>query len=404
MPRISLVRFATGLALVIAAVAGGRTDASALAVLAFGLINTVITLPGTRWVTWAAIATAAFALAWPSDRPLLMSILWLAWPSAMLVGWGFGRDDLPRRVAADAAHRRNARLGLAAIVAAVATGVLFYRAVFGSGLGQTAALFVGVPAIMAVVVTFALTPRSALGVAFKAITIGLLVSMIFLTEGILCVLMSAPLFFGVAVAIAALGERLRRPASGRPRVLSCVALLAFVPMSLEGVWPATSFERQTEVSVTRVVRASPEAVAKALQDAPRFDRPLPRFLRAGFPRPVDVRIDHGASPARWVVHLRGGETRLNGQEPRPGDLVLVLDDYAPGRARWRVVSDDSHMRHFLRWQDAIVEWRAATDGGTVVTWTLRYQRDLDPAWYFGPWQHYAAALAAGYLIETVATP
>ena len=37
-------------------------------------------------------------------------------------------------------------------------------------------------------------------------------------------------------------------------------------------------------------------------------------------------------------------------------------------------------------------------------WTLRYRRLLDPAWYFGPWERYAVRLAAGYLIDTVATP
>jgi hypothetical protein len=41
---------------------------------------------------------------------------------------------------------------------------------------------------------------------------------------------------------------------------------------------------------------------------------------------------------------------------------------------------------------------------TRVTWTLRYRRGLDPAWYFGPWERYAVRLAAAYLIESVATP
>ena len=43
-------------------------------------------------------------------------------------------------------------------------------------------------------------------------------------------------------------------------------------------------------------------------------------------------------------------------------------------------------------------------GDTKVTWTLHYRRSLDPAWYFGPWERYAARLAAGYLIDSVATP
>jgi hypothetical protein len=44
------------------------------------------------------------------------------------------------------------------------------------------------------------------------------------------------------------------------------------------------------------------------------------------------------------------------------------------------------------------------DTHTTVTWTLSYERCLDPSWYFGPWERYAAQLAARYLIDAVATP
>jgi hypothetical protein len=102
--------------------------------------------------------------------------------------------------------------------------------------------------------------------------------------------------------------------------------------------------------------------------------------------------------------MRGGETRLDGQEPAPGDLVLELVEQAPHAVAWRAVSDTTHMTHFLNWRGASVEWQALDAGTTRVTWTLRYRRGLDPAWYFGPWERYAMRLAAGYLIDAVATP
>lgn len=96
--------------------------------------------------------------------------------------------------------------------------------------------------------------------------------------------------------------------------------------------------------------------------------------------------------------------RLNGLEPRAGNLILQLQEARPGFVRWHAAADDSHMTHFLVWRDVTVQWEPVGAHTTKVTWTLRYRRGLDPAWYFGPWERYAAGLAAGYLIDSVATP
>jgi hypothetical protein len=57
----------------------------------------------------------------------------------------------------------------------------------------------------------------------------------------------------------------------------------------------------------------------------------------------------------------------------------------------------------MTWQEASVEWTSESPNLTRVTWRLHYRRDLDPAWYF-PLEQVAATLAAGYLIDAVATP
>jgi hypothetical protein len=240
-----------------------------------------------------------------------------------------------------------------------------------------------------------------MGVAFKAVTVGLLVSLIFLGEGLLCVLMSAPLFYAVAMVVVFVVNATRRGLStGGSGTASCLVVLAILPMSLEGVTHLTTLRRDASVTVTRIVHAPAAAVQRALLEPPRFDRALPLYLRAGFPRPTMTRIEG----QRWVIRMRGGEMRLDGMEPRAGDLTLALEESSPHRIRWRAVSDDSHMTHFLRWRESAVTWTPVGERATEVTWTLRYSRDLDPSWYFGWWEHYAASLAAGYLIESVATP
>ena len=408
------VKAALIVALIVAAAFTGRhahgsTDVwITAAVLCFGVVNVLFSTPGTRWVRAAAILAACGALAGPTGdyRAMFLLFACLVWPLIFLFAWWIERDTQPSEGREDSTEgARQSRVVLAAIIGGAAVASLAYRVVFAHGLQQTAALFVGIPTLLALVTVFGVSPRSATGVACKAVTVFLLVSMIFLGEGMLCIAMSAPLFYAVAVMVGASVDLVRRRRRRRSQnVVSCVALLALIPMSLEGVTDATSFDRNERVSSTRIVHASSQEVEHALFEAPRFNRRLPLYLRAGFPRPISTRIDERPAPTRWVIRFRGGEMRLGGMEPRAGDVVLELEEARPGLVRWRVAGDDSHMTHFLSWRESVVQWEAIDARTTKVTWTLRYRRGLDPAWYFGPWERYAARLAAGYLIDTVATP
>ena len=150
------------------------------------------------------------------------------------------------------------------------------------GLQQTAALFIGIPAMLATAAVF-IPARSAKGVACKAVTIGLLISLVFLGEGVLCVVMSAPLFYLVALLVgAAIGASVVRGRNTRAP-LPLLTLMSLMPMSLEGVLPIATFTRETVVSETRVVQAPAAAVGAAILERPRFDRPLPSLLAKGSP-------------------------------------------------------------------------------------------------------------------------
>ncbi len=380
-----------------------------VAMVVFGIVNVIFSLPGTQWVRAIAIGLTLAALIWPRllFGPTILFI-WLGWPLALLVAWATARGEdstLDAERPRETPGATRARVGVAAMVVAVAIASVVYRILVTHRLEQTAALFVGIPALLAILVVFWVSPRSATGVICKAVTIGLLVSMIFLGEGILCVVMSAPLFYAIAVLVgASVTLARRRLAEGAGSTLSCVAVLALLSMSLEGVTGATSFNRDEWATETKIVHASSQAVARAMFEPPRFDRALPLYLRAGFPRPISTRLERGAAGTRLVIRLRGGEMRLNGIEPRMGDLTLDLEEMRPGFVQWRAVGDDSHMTHFLLWREARVQWEPISAYTTRVTWTLRYRRSLDPAWYFGPWERYATRLAAGYLIDSVATP
>src|SRR5689334_19371263 len=94
-----------------------------------------------------------------------------------------------------------ARATLALLVVGLTLFVLLYRLLVLGQLEQTAALFIGLPGFLSLLVTLSPTPRSATGIAVKAVTLALLLAVVVLYEGAICVLMAAPLFYGVAIAI-----------------------------------------------------------------------------------------------------------------------------------------------------------------------------------------------------------
>ncbi len=392
-------------AAILAAGMVGPIDKLSAGLMFFGIANVFVAVPGTAPVRLASIAATIGALLATNDARIILALLaWLAWPPAFLIAWAVARERaLPEPT--DSSPGRAQR-SLAAAIGAVGIASIVYRLIAWQGYEQTAILFIGIPTLLAVVVIFNVSPRSATGVACKAVTIGLLVSLIFLGEGVVCVLMSAPLFYIVAVVVGVIIDRLRpRDLSGPSNLtLRCLGVLAIVPFSFEGVSHWTTVDRDSTAVETRIVEATPGEVERALMSPPRFNRVMPVYLRAGFPRPVATRIDRDGGASRWIVRMRGGEMRIDGMEPRTGDLVLQLEAARPGFVRWRALSDGSHMTHFLRWRESTVAWEPVGDHATRVTWTVRYSRDLDPSWYFGWWEHYAASLAAGYLIESVATP
>ena len=264
-------------------------------------------------------------------------------------------------------------------------------------LEHTSLVFIGIPALIAV--TIVLMPRSTsvTGVILKAIPLALALSGILLGEGFVCILFAAPLFYLVGLGIG-LAADWQRSAERENRINGTVivVLLILGPSSLEGVIPGFEFGRDATVTRTRVVAGSASDVEAALGRVPRFERELPAFFKLGFPTPG----------------VTGGEGLTIGAERRiefvhgahhPGSLVLRVASRTPRSVTFRPAHDDSYITHWLSWRDIDVEWRELAPGRTEVSWTLRYRRRLDPAWYFAPLERYATGLAAGYLIDTLAT-
>jgi hypothetical protein len=285
------------------------------------------------------------------------------------------------------------RVTLAAVIGVFAAGVAGYHLVRAGGLGQTAALFIALPATLAFTLVLTVRPRTATGMIMLMITVALLLSGVLVGEGIICIVMASPLAYLVGLLVGLSVDAARRH-RGR-RAPMAIVMPALLLAGLEGVTPYTSLPREGVVSAARTVAADPAGIERALAATPAFDRPRPAFLRMGFPEPVGTGGSGLAVGDRRVIRFAG--------EHGPGEMILVVTARGPGRVTFGIVRDTA-LGYWLRLHSAEVTWASAGPGRTRVRWTLRYRRLLDPGWYFGPMESYGLGQAAGYLIETLAVP
>ena len=291
----------------------------------------------------------------------------------------------------------GARLGMTAIILAVTVACVFYRWLVLHRLEQTSALFIGIPALLAILTTIFARPKSATGMLFAVTAIALLVSGIFLGEGFICILMASPLFFLMAAIVGAMTDWARRRHKPSQTLMSLVLIVSLTPMSLEGVRAKLSFPREEAVTRELVVAAPADEVSRRISATPEFGKELPAFLRLGFPRPLEA-VGTGLNIGNVRrIHFAGGEGK-------PGDLVMRVTAHDASSVEFAEVADTSHVAHWMEWETTRFAWTALPDGTTRVTCTVRYRRLLDPAWYFKPWERYAVGLSNEYLLRSLTAP
>jgi hypothetical protein len=281
-----------------------------------------------------------------------------------------------------------------AFIVAFTSAAALYKFLMHESLGHTSAMFLGIPAVLGILIALAPKAKTVTGGIVKGITLALLIIAPLLGEGYLCILMAAPLFYLVGCGIGAVIDSRRRK---RGATASCLALL-MLPLCLEGVVPQLTWNRMQSVGVSKIVNAPAKAVEAALAESPDVHTALPVFLRIGFPRPLEAHGHWLAEGAMRTIHFAGAEG-----DP-PGDLVMRVSERGPGYARFETVSDNSKLTQWVRWDSSEVRWQAIDAEHTRVTWRVHFERQLDPAWYFGPWERLAVHEAARFLIDSNATP
>ncbi|MGG5260178.1 hypothetical protein [Phycicoccus avicenniae] len=260
---------------------------------------------------------------------------------------------------------RGRTLALSAVVVAVGLAGVGIAAV--TDRLDTAVLFVGVPCLLAFAIG-SVRGKGGGGQLFQVLTVVLLLAAALLQEGAICVLLTAPLVYGIAGLVYA-GVAYERRSSGSLVLLPVVALVL-----VEGVLPGTRIHPDQQAGAERVVAARCTDFEAALARGPRIDpgtdRPLLlRVLR--YPTPTAA---HGAGLApgdRWTFTLADGEVRTRVTARDASSLNFALEEDTTKLKRWAAV------------RGGALAWREGPDGCRA-TLTIDYERRLDPAFWFGP--------------------
>jgi hypothetical protein len=297
-------------------------------------------------------------------------------------------------------------IGFIVVLAAVNVA---YRLVYASGAAHTAALYVGVPTLLAIGLALLPRSRSATGMLLKGSTLALLIACVILPEGLLCLLFVVPLVGLVAVIVGGAIDWTRHRKRREGPTLMVVSLPLLL-LSMEGL-AGTPFDSHDTATASITIHATSANVEAALAATPSFETHLPPFLRVGFNRPVaatgagldigDERMIEftGGTHHDHPLRLFGltGERSVN----HHSHMHLTVIRSEPCRLVFRVDQDTTMLARWANLERAVVTWERTDEATTRVSWRLEYERLIYPTAYFAPLQRFGMAQAAGYLLDAV---
>ena len=269
-----------------------------------------------------------------------------------------------------------------------------------SDIQGSAFLYVGIPTVIAGLLILTDSKQSnqnwtnKFGRLVKYSLIIMLASSAVLFEGFLCVVMFMPIYFGVILIIFLITLMYKHNKSKSRMHLHILPLLVVVA-SLEGTHPDLSFNRYNEVTSSKVVNMSVAQVKQNLIKPVELDQNRHWFL-ALFPMPYEFNAEALAEGDVHTVRYRYHRWFVT--NTHEGYTKLKVSEVSDQRIRMQVVEDTSYTSNYINAHGTEIGLKPIDAQTTEVTLTVKYDRILDPAWYFDPLQSYAAGLLGEYLI------
>ncbi|MCP4523516.1 MAG: hypothetical protein GY828_04830 [Candidatus Gracilibacteria bacterium] len=254
------------------------------------------------------------------------------------------------------------------------------------GLEQSSILFIGLPALITVlVIRFSKRPKRLYGMMARVVTLFLLMSSILFGEGVPCIILASPLFYGVGALIIWIYNMTNKS--------NKMYSYAAIPIILLLVSDPQKFQSSEVHKVSTTIKVDGVKSLSVFNEKPDFMKNYPLyFKRIGFPKPVDIRtngLEVGDSISiDFLSDTRG-----------MGTLSLRVHEVNQNKIIFDIPHDDTHIHHWLTWKKVVVEL-SPKEGNTEITWTSEFTCDLGPSWYFLPIEKYTVDVMNEHLINT----
>jgi hypothetical protein len=286
------------------------------------------------------------------------------------------------------ANNANKKRNLFIIIIILAVLSILFRIIGQKELEQTSFLFIGLPTILALlVIKYTDTPKTSYGIVFRVVTLFLLISGIVLGEGLICIIMAAPLFYGVAAIAVFIYEICKK--QDKEELYSFI----FIPLAIMLAQPFSIGSAPESQTVITSIIVSNNIEISALNKQPDFSKQLPNYFKLGFPNPLGVS----------GLGLEIGDSRdiqFQSSTKGIGTLSLEVIKTENQKITFQITSDDTHIAHWLSWKEFSVELKPLEGDKTQITWTSEYTCDLAPKWYFEPLENHAVELMNEHLINS----
>jgi hypothetical protein len=271
--------------------------------------------------------------------------------------------------------------------------------------GTTALLYVGIPFLVSLVLIKIRDPSepATWQKQYKNRLIDAFIIMfgssVILFEGFVCVVMFMPIYLFIILLMfisRSLYDRQRKKSKGS---LSIHILPVLIVLSaFEGVSPQLSYNRNETVSVSRVVHRNIHDIKNNLLQPMNLKKSRPWFL-ALFPMPDKIKAGSLTSGDVHEIHFkyyRWFFTNLH-----QGRMLLEINDISEDKIKTTFIDDTSYIANYLELKGTEIKLEEIDNNVTRITLTIKYNRKLDPYWYFSPIERYGISKTANFLITEV---